>query len=230
MTIKTWEQLASLIDYANLRVDTRERDLRLLCLQAEKYKIPTVLVNPGNVKLVKNITKGMNIEVAAAVSYPVGAYFPEVKAQEILDAVADGVDQIYMVMAVGAYLDGWLEEQTIPEFKSLVDHAAGRLTKLVTEISVLNLDQRRQVCDLVMESGIDYLVTTTDFDRSNLPPVTLEDVSFLANYVQDDLSIIHKGKFSNPTQALESLNAGAARLCTENAREVLASFKDFPWA
>ena len=179
MTLKTWEQIASLIDFADLRVDTRERDLRLLCLQAEKYKIPVILVNPGNVKLAKQISKGMNIEIASAVSYPVGAYFPEVKAQEIADAIADGADQIYMIMAVGAFIDGWLEQQTIPEFNYLVEKADGRPTKLVTEVSVLDSDQRRKVCDLAMESGIDFLVTTTDFDRSNLPQVTLKDIEFL---------------------------------------------------
>ncbi len=230
MVLNSWEQLASLIDFANLFVDTRERDLHLLCLQAEKYKIPAVLVNPGNLKLVKRISKGMDIEIAAAVSYPVGAYFPEVKAQEIEDAIDDGADQIYMIMAVGAFIDGWLEQQIIPEFNYLVEKAAGKPTKLVTEVSVLDSDQRRKVCDLAMESGIDYLVTTTDFDRSNLHPVTLEDIEFLAEYVQEDLLIIHKSRFEDPKQAQSSLDAGAARLCTENVLALLATFDDFPWA
>jgi deoxyribose-phosphate aldolase len=230
MSPKTWKDMAALLDYANLNVDSQEKDLRLLCLQAEKYQIPTVLVNPGNVKIMKKISKGMNIEIASAVSYPVGAYFPEVKAQEIEDAIDDGADQIYMIMAVGAFIDGWLEQQTIPEFNYLVEKADGRPTKLVTEISVLDTDQRRKVCDLAIESGIDFLVTTTDFERSNLPPVTLKDIEFLVDYVQEDLLVIHKSKFNNSEQAIASLNAGATRVCTENALGILSTFEDFPWA
>lgn len=230
MTQKTWQEAAALIDSAEMSVDTREKDLRLLCLEAERFRISTVLVNPVNVRLTKLLSQGINVEVAAAVSYPVGAYFPEVKAQEIDDAVADGADQIYMTMAVGAFMDGWLENQTIPEIKYLVERAVGRATKLVTEISILDPDQRRKVCDLAMEYGVDYLVTTTDFDRSNLPEVTMEDLRFLANHVQDDLQIIHKGRFYDPMDALACLEAGATRICTENAREVLKACQGFPWA
>jgi deoxyribose-phosphate aldolase len=163
-------------------------------------------------------------------SYPVGAYFPEVKGKEISDAIEDGADQIYMVMAVGAFLDGWLEKQTVPEMQALVEKSQGRPTKLVTEISVLDADQRRQVCDLAMESGIDYLVTTTDFDRSNLPDVALDDIQFLLDYVKDDLKIIHKNKFLELGFAKECLKMGVSRLCTENATTVLKEFDDFPWA
>jgi len=230
MRPNNWRDMAALLDYADLRVDTRESDLRLLCLEADRYQISTALVNPVNVKLAKRFTKGSDVKVAVAIAYPVGAYFPEVKGQEILDAIEDGADQIYMIMAVGAFLDGWLEEQTIPELETLVHAASGRSTKLVTELSVLNEDQRKRVCDLAIGAGIDYLVTTTDFERSNLPSVTLVDIKLVVDHVQGELQIIHKSKFAGLPQALACLEAGATRLCTENAREILQGYADFPWA
>lgn len=231
MTVpKTWQQMASLLDYADLHVDTQEKDLRLLCVLAEKYQIQTVVVNPVNVALTKQLAKGLNLRISAMTSYPVGAYFPEVKGDEIEDAIADGADEIYMVMAVAAFLDGWLEKQTIPEMRILVEKADGRPTKLVTEISVLDSDQRRRVCDLAMEAGIDFLVTTTDFDRSYLPAVTLDDLRFVKEHVKNDLKIIHKSKFTDPEFANLCFEVGISRLCTENAREVLQQFSGFPWA
>ena len=226
----TWIEMAALLDYADLRVDTREKDLLLLCLEADKYKIPTVLVNPVNVTLAKQFTRGLDVQVAGAISYPVGAYFPDVKGQEIEDAIADGADQIYMVMAVGAFIDGWLDQQTIPEFEILVKKAEGRPTKLVTEVSVLSDEQRWIICDLAMEAGIDYIVTTTDFDRSNLPPVSVDDIEFLVNYVHGDLQVIHKNNFDSLEIAQACLKVGAAGLCTENAREILQQYVDFPFA
>jgi deoxyribose-phosphate aldolase len=164
------------------------------------------------------------------ISYPVGAYFPEVKGEEVEDAITDGADELYMVMAVGAFLDEWIEKQTLPEMQVLVEKAGGRPTKLVTEISVLDQDQRRRVCDLAVESGVEYLVTTTDFDRSNLPPVTLDDLRFLMDHVKDSLKIIHKNSFQDPTFARECLKIGISRLCTENPRPILQQFDDFAWA
>ena len=121
----TWEYIANLIDYADLRVDTQERDLRLMCLEAEKLGIPIILVNPVNVSLVAHLAKMSNVKIAAAVSYPIGAYWPEAKAMEIADAVEDGADEIYMVMSMGLFLDGRVAEQTIPEIAALVKRGTG---------------------------------------------------------------------------------------------------------
>ena len=169
-----WNEIAKLMDYVDLRVDVQERDLRLLCLEAEKWGIPTVVVNPVNMALTAALAKGTGVKVAAAVSYPIGAYWPEAKALEVVDAVADGADEIYMAMAVGQFLDGKIAAQTVPEMAALVKNAQGRPTKLITEASVLSDEQKRMVCRLAIEAGIDYLVTSTNFAPSKLPPVTLD--------------------------------------------------------
>jgi deoxyribose-phosphate aldolase len=162
------------------------------------------------------------------VSYPVGAYWPDAKALEIADAVEDGADEIYMVMSVGLFLDGRVEEQTIPEMAALVKEAQGRPTKLITEASVLTNEQKRTVCKLAVDAGIDYLVTSTAFSRSNLPPVTLDDIRVMVDAAGDSIRIIHKGDINNTEQANELLAAGISRFCTSYARALLASYKGFP--
>ena len=224
----TWKQIASLLDYADLRVDTQERDLRLLCLEAEKFEVPTVVVNPVNVALTAPLAKMSNVKVAAAVSYPIGAYWPEAKAMEVADAIADGADEIYMVMAVGQFLDGQIEEQTIPEMTALVKEAQGRPTKLITEAGVLNDEQKRMVCKLAAESGIDYLVTSTDFSPSKLPPVTLDDIKVLVEATGDSLGIIFRGDLDNAEQVDELLQVGVSRFCTASVRKLMATYKNVP--
>jgi deoxyribose-phosphate aldolase len=224
----TWEAMAGRIDYAQLRIDTQERDLRLLCLEAEKFRIPAVVVNPVNVALAARFARGTGVKVAAAVSYPVGAYWPEDKALEVQDAVEDGADEIYMLMAVGAFLNGWVEKYTIPEMKALVRAAHGRPTRLITEASVLTEGQRRTVCELAIEAGIDALVACTSFLPSKLPPITLGDVEVLAGMAGDRMGIIYMGPIESTAHALDFLKAGASRLCTESARTILGGFDGFP--
>jgi len=221
----TWGQIVKLIDYANLEINTQERDIRLLCLEAEKYGIPTVVVNPGNVKLAATYTKSSHINVAAAISYPIGAYWPEEKGMEIADAIEDGADEIYMVMAVGKFLDGRITEQTIPEMAALVREARGRTTKLVTEVSVLNSEEKRRVCELAIEAGIDFLVTSTDFPQSNLPPVTLVDIHDLKKTAGNSLGIIYKGKLDSCEQVDRLLTAGVTRFCTPSICNLIAAYK-----
>jgi deoxyribose-phosphate aldolase len=223
-----WEQIAALIDYADLRVDTRERDLRLLCLEAEKFGIPTVVVNPVNVTMTAGFARESKVKVAAAVSYPVGAYWPDAKADEIADAVADGADEIYMLMSVGRFLDERIEEQTIPELAALFREAQGRPTKLITEASVLTPEQKRTLCRLAIDAHIDYLVTSADFSRSHLPPVTLEDIRILVEAAGSNLGIIYHGDIAGVQQAKELLDAGVTRFSTASARALLASCEGFP--
>ena len=220
MTIQ-WPDVAKLIDYVCLGVDAQERDLRLLCLEAEKFGIPAVVVNPVNVALTVSLAQGTGVKVAAAVSYPVGAYWPEAKALEVADAVADGADEIFMVMAVGQFLDGRIAEQTIPEMAALVKGAQGRPTKLITEASVLADEQKQTVCQLAVEAGIDYLVTTTYFAPSKLPPVTMADIKVLIEAAGDSLGIVYMGDVDRVEQVDELLQAGVSRLATSTVRQLL---------
>lgn len=220
-----WQQIAKLIDYADLRVDTQARDLRLLCLEAEKFGISTVLVNPVNVALTAALVKGTGVRVATAVSYPVGAYWPDAKGMEVADAVADGADEIQMVMAVGQFLDGKIDQQTIPEMAALVKEAQGRPTKLIIEASVLSDAQKRTVCRLAIEAGIDYLVTTTSFAPSKLPPVTLDDIRVLVEAAGDSLGIVFHGECENREQIDELLQAGVSGFCTSSVHKLVAGYE-----
>ena len=220
MSLK-WTEIAPLIDYADLRVDVQERDLRLLCLEAEKLGISTVVVNPANVALTASLAKPCGLKVAAAVSYPIGAYWPDEKGLEVADAVADGADEIYMVMAVGLFLNGQVDQQTIPEMAALVREAQGRPTKLVTELSVLTDEQKRTVCSLAIDAGIDYLVTSTNFGPSKLPPVTLDDIKVVAEAAGDSIGILYMGDLENADRVNELQEAGVTRFGTTTIRALL---------
>lgn len=224
----TREAMASRIDYAELRVDTRERDLRLLALEAEKLGIPSIVVSPVNLPLAKALTEGSKTRVGVAVSYPVGAYWPEDKVREVQDAVEDGAHEIYMMMAVGAFLTGWVEEFTIPEMTGLVRAAEGRPTRLITEIAVLNRDQQRRICDLAVSAGVEALVCCSGFRPSKLPPVSPAELHALAETAGTAIDIFYMGDVEDAGGALEILDAGASRICTESARKVLEGLDDIP--
>ena len=222
----TWQELAPLIDYVDLRVDVQERDLRLLCLEAEKLGISTIVVNPVNVALAVSLAKRSGLKVAAAVSYPIGAYWPDEKGLEVADAVADGADEIYMVMAVGLFLNGQIEKQTIPEMAALVKEAKGRPTKLVTELSVLTDEQKRTVCCLAIDAGIDYLVTSTNFAPSKLPSVTLDDIKVVAEAAADSIGILYMGDLENADQVNKLKEAGVTHFGSSTVRTLITSYKN----
>jgi deoxyribose-phosphate aldolase len=220
----TREAMAKVLDYSDLRVNTRESDLRLLALEAEKFGIATIVVNPVNASLARALTRGTNIKVGVAVSYPVGAYWPEDKIREVQDAVEDGADEIHMMMAVGAFLNGWVEDFTLPEMKGLVRAAEGRPTRLITEIAVLHGDQQRWLGESAASAGIQALVCCSGFKPSKLARVLPGDVHALAEVAGQTIEIDYMGDVEDTAEALEILRAGASRICSESARRILEGF------
>jgi deoxyribose-phosphate aldolase len=224
---KTWQEMAARINYSWLWVNTREKDIRLMCLEAEKFHIPTVVVNPCNVALASSLVRGTDVKVAAAVSYPVGAYPASAKAHEIDDAVVDGADEIYMVMAVGAYLSDWKNDFLLPELEALKTHAAGRRTTFITEACVLSDEQKKEVVDLAIAAKIDFLAAGAGFTPSKLPDPTNAELETLVKAANGKIGITYMGEIADQKRALELLSLGVARLCTPSARTVLAGFADF---
>ncbi len=220
---QTQSELARLLDYANLAVDAREADIRLLCLEAEKLGIPSVLVNPVNVALAAHCLEGSEVKVGAAVAYPIGAYPPEIKRFEIEDALENGADEIVMMMAVGTFMEG-LYDETRAEMEMLAQAAGGRMCKLMIETGALTDEQKECACRMAVEAGVGYLVTGTDFAPGGFPGATVGDVALLARAAEGRIGIVAANHIRDARRALAMLEAGATRILTSAARDVLAGF------
>ena len=219
----TKHELAQLIDSANLAVDASEAHVRLTCLEAWQLDIPIVLVNAVNVKAAREYCAGSEIKIAAALSYPIGAYPQEVKGLEIEDAVSNGADEIYMLMAHGIFLDGFYD-RIEEEMKVLVRLANGRPTKYMIESAALNDEQILRVCHMAVEAGIQYIVTGTDFPQGGFSGTTLNHVTNMVECSEGELGIVACGDISTTAQAVEFLEVGADRICTAAAREIVEGF------
>ena len=86
-------------------------------------------------------------------------------------------------------------------------------------------EQKRLVCKLAMDAGIDYLVTYTDFPQSNLPPVTLNDIKVLVETAGDSMGIIYKGDLDKVEQVNELLKAGVSRFCMSSVNRLFRAYQ-----
>lgn len=213
-------ELAQLLDYANLSVDARDSDIRLTCLEARQMGIPIVLVNAVNVPMAAKFCRDSSVRVAAALSYPVGAYPPEVKGLEIEDAISNGVDEIYMLMALGVFLDGFYG-RIEDEMNTLVRLASGRTTKYMIESAALSEEQILRICLMALDSGIDFIVTSTDFQPGGYSGVTVNQVANMVECADGEIGIIACGEISTTAQAVALLEVGANRICTPAARDIV---------
>jgi deoxyribose-phosphate aldolase len=215
---QSWNDLSQRLEYSNLRSNAREADIRLLCLEAEKMGIAVILVNPVNVKLATDILRGTKVKVAAAVSYPIGGDCPDFKEKEVGEAVEDGAEVIYMLMAVGAFRDNWIEQQTLPEIRGLVKASSGRATRLMTEASVLTTEQKKKLCDISSAEGVKTLVINSGFSRSRLPELKDNDIKEFVGYAENKLEIFVTDTNGTIEGIRKYFSLGVNQICTEYAR------------
>ena len=226
---QTWQELSGLINYSNLAVDARENDIRLLCLEAEKYLIGTVVVSPVDTSLAAQYCQGSKVKVASAISYPIGADLPEMKALEIQEAIADGAKSIYMHMAVGAFRERLVKKQTKPEIENLVKIADGRPTTLITEGSVLSLGQIKAIVKMSAEAGVNNIAVCSGFERSRLPEITNKVIGEFVTAAKDSIGIVYMGRIKDLDRTLELIKMGVSRVCTPDARRILKCHSTFPF-
>ena len=93
---------AKLIDHTNLKATATREDILKLCNEAYKYGFKSVCVNPANVSLAKELLRGSDVLVCTVIGFPLGANTKEVKAFETIKAIADGADEVDMVINIGA--------------------------------------------------------------------------------------------------------------------------------
>ena len=210
--------LSSLIDHTNLRPDALHSDIEILCKEAIQYKFASVCINPVYVSYAKSILKDENPKVCSVVGFPLGADSEEMKYAEARFLIFQGVDEIDMVMNTA-----FLKERKIDlvknEIKKVVEAADGNCVKVIIETSLLNQDEKALACNIAIESGADFVKTSTGFSSSG---ASLEDVRLIKKVVGDRVGIKASGGIKTKNEALEFIEAGASRIGTSRGVEIIS--------
>jgi deoxyribose-phosphate aldolase len=214
------DSIASHLEYACLEAGARSTELRMVCAEAEKYQIGSVLVNPVNVSEAVKYLDGTGIRLAAVIAYPMGAYPPQIKQFEMQDAIENGATGITMLAAIGRLKDG-LYDDIRAELDILAGLPANCTGRLMIEASALTIEQQSHICELAADAGIKAVVTSTGFDRGGFSEI---DAGGVRQLVQSAGGIVdmHVLKYRCTLQEVYAyLQAGACRVITTSVREVI---------
>lgn len=205
---KVSSDVAKLIDHTNLKADVTQEEIGKLCEEAKKYGFATVCINPSNVKLAKQLLKGSSVGVTTVIGFPLGSNTPTVKAIEARDAIANGADEIDMVINVGALKSGnyqLLEE----DIKAVREATRGKILKVILETALLNKEQIIKACLIVKSVGADFVKTSTGFGPGG---ATKEDVRLMRDTVGPAMGVKASGGIHTEEDAEGMMKAGASRI------------------
>jgi deoxyribose-phosphate aldolase len=206
----TPQQLAATIDHAVLKPEQTETDLRENAAMCIERGVASLCVRPCDIKLAAELLKDSDVMVSCVLSFPHGADPTASKVFQAQQAIADGVQEIDMVMNIGQFLSGH-HDVVRADIKAVVDvaHASDVIVKVIQESCFLTLDQVAKACTLSLEAGADFVKTSTGFGPSSATP---EIIDVMVKTVGGKMGIKASGGIRNWEQAVAYLEQGATRL------------------
>ncbi|MCT4631190.1 MAG: deoxyribose-phosphate aldolase [Firmicutes bacterium] len=201
--------LAKYIDHTILKPDTIKEDVIRVCSEAKEYGFFSVCVNPHYVSLVKKELEGSDVKVCSVIGFPLGASVPETKAYETRKAIADGANEIDMVINVSA-LKNKEYDLVLNDIKAVVEALEGKaILKVIIETCLLTEEEKVKACELSVEAGAHFVKTSTGFSTGG---ATAEDISLMRKTVGPDLGVKASGGVRDRETALKMIEAGATRI------------------
>ena len=199
-----------MIDHTVLKADTPLETVKRICDEAMEYGFASVCINPCHVAYCADYLKDSDVNVCTVIGFPLGANTSAVKAFETKDAIANGADEIDMVMNIGALKDKNYD-LVRDDVKAVVEAANGTLVKVILETCLLTEDEIKKACELCVEAKADYVKTSTGFSTRG---ATIEDVRIMKEAVHGKAKVKAAVGVRTPEDMVKIVAAGADRIGT----------------
>jgi deoxyribose-phosphate aldolase len=190
------------------------RDNYELC---EVLKIPTLVIPPNFVKCVSSLKRPGSVSICTVIGFPLGYNSYQTKIFEISDAIANGADEIDLVIDNSLIKEGrWsVVGSEMAGFRKACEN---KILKVIVETSLINHNELERVAGILINNGVDYIKTSTGFVGGG---ATIEDVLFLKEYYSGKIKIKASGGIKTKEQALLFIKAGADRIGTSSSKQLL---------
>jgi len=206
----TVQEVASKVDHAVLKPNQTEDDVRENAAMCIERGVASMCVRPCDIQLAAQLLEDSPVMVSCVLSFPHGADTTATKVFQAEQAIADGVDEIDMVMNIGQFLSD-NHDHVRKDIKAIVDtaHANGVAVKVIQESCFLTLEQVATACELSLEAGADFVKTSTGFGPSSATP---EIIDVMVRTVGGKMGIKASGGIRTWEQTIGYLEQGATRL------------------
>lgn len=158
------EDILKKVDHTNLNQNAKWEDIKKICDDGIKYNVASVCIPPSYIDDAKKYV-GDKLKISTVVGFPNGYSTTNVKIYETLQAIESGADEIDMVININALKDKkykYIEE----EIKAIKMVCANKILKVIIETCLLTNDEKIKMCEIIKNSGADYIKTSTGFSTS----------------------------------------------------------------
>ena len=208
----TTQEMLRHVDHTQLKAYATWEDIQRLCDEAIQFQTASVCVPPSYIRRIAD-TYGDRINICTEVGFPLGYSVTEAKVAEVKQALADGCNEIDMVVNISDVKNG-LYDKVEEEIKALKKACGSHILKVIIETCYLTEEEKIAMCHAVTNAGADYIKTSTGFGTDGATP---EDVKLFAKHIGPNVKIKAAGGVSSLEDLELFLELGCDRIGTSRA-------------
>ena len=205
-----------MVDHTLLGVAATWNEIKQVLDDAIVYGAASACIPPAYVKQAAEYVEG-KLPICTVIGFPNGYNTTAAKVFETKDAVANGADEIDMVINIGSLKDKKYQEIS-DEIRQIHQACDGKILKVIIETCLLTEEEKVKMCEIVTDAGAEYIKTSTGFSKAG---ATFEDVTLMRKHVGADVKVKAAGGISSFEDADKFISLGADRLGTSRLIKIL---------
>ena len=215
----TSKDIAKMLDHSTLQPYLTEVDIRKGAAIALKYGTASMCARPCDVPLMAELLRGSDVKVCTVIGFPHGAHETAIKVAEADLALAEGCEELDMVINIGKMLAGD-EDYVRNEIAQLAAHAhaKGAILKVIIETCYLDDAQKTRACQLAEQAGADFVKTSTGYGTAG---ARIADVKLMRAAVSDKVRVKASGGIRDLDTVLSARAAGASRCGVSATQKIM---------
>ena len=209
-------KLCSMVDHTLLKQTATWDQIKALCDEAMEFGTASVCIPPCYVKQAHDYVQG-KLTICTVVGFPNGNMTTNAKEFETLEALANGAEEIDMVINIGMLRAG-NTDYVANEIRRLKEACGRRILKVIIETCLLTEEEKKTMCRIVTECGADFIKTSTGISTGGATP---EDIKLFAENVGPNVRIKAAGGIATLEDAENFVKLGATRLGTSRVLKLV---------
>ncbi len=204
------------IDHTYLKAFGTTQDIDQLIAEAKQFLFKSVCVNPTWVGYCAKALEGSGVLVCTVIGFPLGQNTKETKVFETLNAIANGANEIDMVINVSDAKMGRFEKIE-QEIKAIVRAANGLTVKVILETCYLTKPEIASAARAAALAGATFVKTSTGFGTAG---ANVDDVKLMKE-AAFPLQVKASGGVRTRAEFDLFVAAGATRIGTSNGVKIM---------
>jgi deoxyribose-phosphate aldolase len=219
----TYQDVAKMIDHSLLNPTLSDRDLEAGCELALEYDVASVCIMPYYLKRCAEMLKGSTVNASTTIGFPHGGHTTAIKIAEAKQALADGGQELDMVVNISKALSGdW--DYVRSDMAAVIDvtHDQGQKVKVIFENCYLSDEQKIKLCEIGAALGADWVKTSTGYGTGG---ATMDDLKLMREHSPSEVQVKAAGGVRDLDKLLEVRALGVTRVGASRTADILDECK-----